>query len=163
MWQVIIASVGVFGSVLVFILGRRAEVHDRQRQQYARALSLVFKWQEMPYRILRRDRRQADQPLVDRFHDLQEEVAFYDAWIAVESDIISDAYRTLIKSVKSQAMPYLNDAWESEPPESQNVGNRYPLDVDQQKARFVKQVRQHFRLYGLARLVSGWGRRRHGG
>lgn len=144
-WQLAITGATLFGSVLLWYLNQRAATNDRKRQEYAKALALVFKWQEMPYRILRRDRESSAHPLTESMHDLQEEIAFYEAWIAVESTQISAAYRDLIVDLRKQVVPHLQAAWQSDPPESPNVGNRYPVDVEKPRNRYIQAVRTHLR------------------
>jgi hypothetical protein len=151
-WQLAITGVMLFGSVLLWHLNQRAATNDRKRQEYAKALALVFKWQEMPYRILRRDPESPAQPLIQRMHDLQEKIAFYEAWIAVESTQISVAYRDLIKETRKQVAPHLQAAWQSDPPISPNVGNRYPVEVEQYKRSYIEAVRAHFQW-------TNWSRR----
>ena len=144
MWELSIAGLSLFGSVFLWSMNQRAAAHDRQRQEYAKALALVFKWQELPYRILRRDRSSPDHTMYQLFHNLQEDFAFCDAWIAVESKEVWAAYRALVTATKQEVMPHLQAAWNSEPPESPNVGNKYPSDIESEKTRYVEAVRAHF-------------------
>lgn len=149
MAEVLIASLSIVSALLIFAFTQRTAAHDRQRETYAKALSLVEKWKEVPYRVLRHDRDGHTYDVVNLIHDLQEETAFYDSWIQFESEDISQAYQALIFSVKKQSKPHIQTAWDSEKPPSQNVGNRYPVDVSEEERAYVEAVRRHFEWYGI--------------
>src|SRR5688500_15515463 len=132
------------GALITFALSQLAATRDRQREEYAKALQSVVKWTEMPYRIRRRNA--SDQAtmsrLVEAMHELQEEIAFHDAWLSVEAPEVAAAYRTLVSAVKVQCGDHLRNAWEVEhsPPVPMNIGNCYPVEYSQERATYIEAV-----------------------
>lgn len=149
----IVAVLGLLSSTLVFALAQRAAAHDRQRAEYAKALSLINQWTEMPYRVHRRNRDEPDEPLVERYHELQEGIEFYSAWIAVESEPIYAAYQALLTETRRQVTPHSQNAWEASPPESMNIGPPYRVDIEKVRADYIESVRSHFAWYGWKRKL----------
>jgi hypothetical protein len=151
----IVAS--AFGALIIFAASQLAATRDRQREEYAKALQTVVKWTEMPYRIRRRNA--SDQVTISRLvevmHELQEEIAFHDAWLSVEAPEVAVAYRTLVSTVKAQCGDHLRNAWEAEhsPPIPMNIGNCYPVEYSQEREAYIKAVRYHLQWLGARRRI----------
>ena len=71
-------SVAVISAALARVFSQR----DRRRQMYGEAFRTALAWREVVYRVRRRDNsEQHDRELIDRFHDLQERLDYYEGWI----------------------------------------------------------------------------------
>jgi len=143
---------GTLGVLITFVLNQRATARDRQRLEYAKALHAIIRWTEFPYRIHRRAIIDAPSKgqLVEAMHELQQEIAFYDAWLSVEAPMVANSYRHLVTRVKGQTGDHLQKAWDVSPtPNSTlNIGNRYPVEFTTEREAFLEQVRDHLRWFG---------------
>jgi hypothetical protein len=155
----IVAS--AFGALIIFALSQLAATRDRQREEYAKALQSAVKWKEMPYRIRRRDPNDqaAATRLVEVMHELQEEIAFHDAWLSVQAPEVAIAYRSLIEKVKSETEGHLQVAWEAgeSPPVPMNIGNLYPIEYGQDRMAYIEAVQYHIRWMGIRRRIPVLG------
>lgn len=111
---IIIALIALFGSLLgsytTAYFARENIDRERQRNSYAEAYKAVIEWREMSFRIKRRATG-TDVELRERFHDLQEKLAFHEGWIASESNYMATQYRTLIEHVKNESREPIKQAW----------------------------------------------------
>ena len=158
--EIVIAGISIFGAVAGFALTQRAAARDRQREEYAKALQTITKWTELPWRVHRRpnDNVETRLQLVERMHALQEELAFYDAWISVDAPVVATKYRELIGEVKRQVAPHLQTAWNHVPASEEpgmNIGNLYPVDIGRARQSYIHAVRNHLKWFGLwERMMS---------
>lgn len=108
----ITAVVGLAGAIYLNAVGRKREDDARRRELYSNAYRAALEWCEGVYRVRRRtpDGSQ-DYELVERFHDLQERIAFHEGIMATESTVLGRAYRDLLGSVMGECRPLLVDAW----------------------------------------------------
>jgi hypothetical protein len=153
------------GALLTFALSQLAATRDRQRQEYAKALQSAVKWTELPYRIRRRDVNDgaAQARLVEAIHELQEDLAFHDAWLSVEAPEVAAAYKGLIEKVKSGTSDHIKHAWavNYSPPVPMNIGACYDVECEAERSLYVAAVRYHLRWWGLWRrmpILKRWGR-----
>jgi hypothetical protein len=83
----------VLRGVGLVISGQQA----RQRDLFSKAYEAAMGWNEMLYRIRRRaDGDEADRALVERFHELQEQIDYYEGWTASEGRFIGKSYCRLV-------------------------------------------------------------------
>lgn len=148
-FAIIIASV----ALISFALNQRATSRDRQRDECAKALQAVLRWIEMPYRVHRA--RILDEPsdaqLVARFHELQEELAFHESWLAVADKRLGDSYRRMLTAAKFGAASHLQTAWavQTSNGNPMNLGNLYPVDISAEREAYADEVRRHLEWLGL--------------
>jgi len=143
-----IAILGMATTVTVAILSALtaylAAKRERRRTLYSEATQSVVGWKEMLYRVRRRDKDQ-DKELVSQFHDLQDKLTYYQAWVGSESVYMSRSYSRLVKSVKGATDDLIRDAWDKTP--SGHASNAGPDDVhpdiEQFVSDFLKDVRSH--------------------
>ncbi len=133
---------------------------DRRRILYSQAVQAVLKWNEMLYRVRRRDESEARE-LIHSFHELQENLAYYEAWIASESKYLDRSYARLVKSVKDAAQPLLHSAWVQLRPVP---GAALPEDVHPnpkvEVERFMTDVRSHLSPWIWRRWAVAYRNRR---
>lgn len=139
--EVALASVGVAtASGLSAYLATRRE---RRRKIYGEAVQTILKWNEMVYRVRRRDAADARE-LINSFHALQESLTYYEAWIASESKYMDRSYSRLVNGVKEKAQPLIQAAWTEvrEPPGSARPDDVHP-DPSSDVVKFMADVRSH--------------------
>lgn len=124
----------------------RAQQRDRRRTRAAEAYKAALAWNEMLYRI----RRRSDDPeqrtsLVDRFHLLQEEIAFYRGWLTAEEPALGRSYDRLVCHVKKETEELIRQAWRcpGHQPEDELPAEQKLPDIRQECDRFLTDVRDH--------------------
>ena len=74
------ASSAIVVAVFTAVFARLSAQRDRRRQMYGEAFRTALEWREMLYRVRRRDNTdEGDRVIVDKFHDLQERLDYYEA------------------------------------------------------------------------------------
>jgi hypothetical protein len=138
-----IALVSVAVAAASVLSAYLASKRERRRKLYSDAIQAILKWSEMVYRVRRRD-PQDGRHLVNTFHDLQENLTSYEAWIACESKYMSRSYSRLVTSVKAASLPLIQEAWR----QTRDVpGDALPADVHPDLKihvdEFASDVRSH--------------------
>jgi hypothetical protein len=121
---------------------------DRRRELYSGAFRAVMGWVEGYYRVRRRaagDERQ----VVEHLHDLWEQVAFYESWLATEAPELGWSYHQLVLQVKRSVSPLITEAWAAEPqpmaeelPAGEPRPDRLP-DVMRARDQYLADIRSH--------------------
>lgn len=143
-----IAILGMATTVVVALLSALtaylASKRERRRILYGEAVQAILGWKEMLYRVRRRNDDEA-RALISTFHDLQDKLTYYEAWIGSESKYISHSYRRLVKAVKSKTESPIRDAWKQ--PIRDIPGDALPTDehpdVAAEVESFLMDVRSH--------------------
>ena len=132
----------------------------RRRDLYSDAYKAVVAWEELYYRVCRRD---PDRPyeLVELFHAAQEAIDYHDGWIRLESEALGRSYRRFVRDVKTSAAPFIKRAWAGPPckPEdgfSPPEGEEETLKIGPLKRQFLNDVSDHLSL-----LPWRWGQVRN--
>jgi hypothetical protein len=119
---------------------------DRRRQLYGEAYRTALMWREMLYRVRRRQMDRGPE-LVERFHELQEQIDYYSGWIGSESRWLQRSYLRLISSIKAATGPLIAEAWETEPTAETRQWRSLAADdhpnVTAEGQRFLLDVRGH--------------------
>jgi hypothetical protein len=129
-------------------VGRKNEHDDRRREQYAGAYRAALEWCEAVYRVRRRNPDGSqDHDIVERLHDLQERIAFYEGWLSTESESLGRAYGDFLRAVLAECEPLLKDAWSrlGRPPTEPKPEDEKSPDLSDAKAAFCEAVRRHMR------------------
>lgn len=106
------------GGVLVALAGYFFHNHQARRERkmraFADALGAVAEYQELPYRIRRRQGADAATraAIAERVSDIQVKVAFHLAWLEIESVAVADAYRGLVAAARREAGAHMSAAWQ---------------------------------------------------
>jgi hypothetical protein len=127
----------------------------RQRDLFSKAYEAAMAWSEMLYRLRRRARtEEADRQLVDRFHELQEKIDYYEGWAASEGRFIGKSYCRLVRDIKKATQGLIQEAWETPgrlPGEPVPANEIHP-DLSEAQRRFLRDVRHQLSLFFLPRL-----------
>jgi hypothetical protein len=146
----IIAALVAFLGTLATIAynGLRAR-RDRQREMFARAFAAVADYWEFPY-VVRR--RRPDQPEAERvriseaLRDVQSQLSFYQAWIAIEAPKVASAYEDLVSATRRIMGGQIHEGWNEPPARSDAEMNISGIRRDglQDKAdAYLAAVRDH--------------------
>mgnify|MGYP001496572196 CR=1 FL=1 len=128
-------------SALAAYLGVKRE---RRRSLYSDAVKAAVAWEEMLYRVRRRGEG-AERGLIDRFHELQDSLTFYDAWVGSDSKYMSRSYRKLTTGVKKATEDLIKSAWQDPirpVPGDARDGEAHP-DIGRYVDAFLADVRSH--------------------
>ena len=121
---------------------------DRRRQMYGEAFRVALEWREIVYRVRRRDNTtDHDRALVDRYHELQERLDYYEGWIGSESRYMRRSFKRLVKAVKDATKDALQSAWNTKG----KLGNadpddRHPQIEQSAMDNYLRDVRSHLSL-----------------
>lgn len=160
-----VAAIAGLTTVLVAVLGAwitaaRAR-SDRRREVYSKATRSALAWTEFLYRVRRRQEGK-EHELVGKFHDAQEELAFYRAWIGSDSIFVQRSFAKLVTKVKSVAEPLIEAAWKEDVRDA--PGDARPEDehssVDIALEDFLRDVRSHLSLWPWRWLAVAWRNRK---
>src|SRR2546421_434960 len=84
----VVAGIAALATLLVAILAALAahfaSKRERRRVLYSEAVRTAVGWKEMLYRLRRRQAGE-ERELIHRFHDLQDQLSYYQAWVGSES------------------------------------------------------------------------------
>lgn len=110
-----IAVLGMATTLVVTLLSALAAYlaskRDRRRSLYSEAVQAIVGWKEMLYRVRRRSDDQTSE-VVKSYHELQDKLSFYQAWIGAESKYMSRSYARLVRGVKGETEVLINKAWQ---------------------------------------------------
>ncbi len=149
------AAVSIFLWVANAWLTARRETINRQRDTFSKAYAACVAYQEFPYVIRRRgsDVEQERNRISSELRSVQQDLAYYSAWIATESAHVGQAYEALVAALRQVAGRYMRDAW-TRPPTSSDVSvNITDIDMsslEDPKRAYIAAVREHLSL------IPGW-------
>lgn len=103
------------------LTGRRQK-NERKREVFSSAYAAIAAYKEFPYLVRRRSSNSVEerQRISEELRECQKSLAYYTAWIATESHIVSHAYGRLVEELCAVAGGYIHEAW-----------LRLPIDSDE--------------------------------
>ena len=134
-------TVAVLSAVLARVFAQR----DRRRQMYGEAFRTALEWREMLYRVRRRDNTEdGDRAVIDRFHDLQERLDYYEGWIGSESKYMRRSYQKLVRASKDATLSHIQAAWNT-PGKKGNAdsSDSHPMADQAVRDGYLRDVRGH--------------------
>ena len=153
----IVAGLASIGAILLRAFGLLVTGQlERQRNLFGEAYRAAMSWREMLYRVRRRENNpETEYLLVNAFHDLQQEIDYYEGWAASEGKSIGRSYCRLVRDTKAATATPLKHAW-SQP--GRDPGLPAPPDEDHPdisavRARFLFDVRCQLSLFLLPRAL----------
>lgn len=158
-WIPRIAAAMLAGGLVTLLLTRHFERTSERRKLYAGAYKTVLSWQEMLYRVRRRATgSEEERKLVDKFHDLQEELNYYQGIIASEGKSMGRSYEKFVKSVKGQNVQLIQEAWEQpvrKPKDGTPANEKHP-NVTRSAEDFLLDTRLWLSWWQLPKLRVWW-------
>ena len=124
---------------------------ERQRSQFADALSSVLRYWEFAYIVLRRSQgSQEDEISISReLSEVQRQLAHHQAWMKTGPVRIERRFSSLVDEARKTAGGALHAAWETTPGGSSGSMNIKRLDDSQLRAfeaAYISEVRDHLSL-----------------
>ena len=157
----ITAGVTLIVAITSLLAAYLSSKRERRRTLYSEAVRSVLGWNEMVYRVRRRGAGQ-ERELIERFHDLQDQLAFYRAWIGSESNIMKRSYDRLVTGVKENTEPLITSAWAADV--RAIPGNSLPDDEHPELSdftdNFLRDVRSHLSPWPWRKIAVRWRNRK---
>jgi hypothetical protein len=146
----LVAAIAAAGALTAAVIGGLATYFSSKRQRrleiYGEAVKAALSWKELLYRVRRRARGDAAaRSIIERFHDAQDTLTYYDGWIAADSKFMARSYRHLVLQTKRQLEGPIQDAWAARirpVPGSAVAGDVHP-DLQPFLDDFMADVRSH--------------------
>jgi hypothetical protein len=116
-WIVLISGAAAALVALIgYMVNQYVTRNERRRRIYAEALAVVFEYQELPYRIRKRqDSLASCSEIALKVSDVFEQLSFYRYLTSFESTLVGQAYGVLIDVTQDQGGPYRDSAWRESP------------------------------------------------
>lgn len=162
---VIAAAVAAAGSLALWVLNAwftdRRENIARQRDTFSKAFAVSVAYQEFPYVVRRRRHDEPEKErlrISDQLRHLQQELAYYAAWISTESPSVGQKYEDLISAVREVAGGYIRDAWASTAAQTDSEMNITDIDLSGlhgAEVAYITAVRDHLSPLP-AWVLKGW-------
>ena len=150
---VIAALVSAAVGLLTQYWTARLQVAARRRELYAKALEACAAYRELPYAIRRRRHDQPEEErirLSETLRSIQQQLAFYTAWIETESAEVAASYRALVQATRRLAGGHMHSAWEAAAPQSDaqmNITGIEYAELAPLEAAYLASVRDHLALW----------------
>jgi hypothetical protein len=142
------AVVALSGYALTQAWNRR----ERRARTYAEALSAIRDYQELPYRIYRRQASDAEtRDMLGRLHsEAAGKVRFYMATLEMESPLAAQAYRNLRNQTRKRGALYRDWAWQQTPiadDSSMALNPPFHHDNDEEERLCISCMRHDLRIF----------------
>jgi hypothetical protein len=146
------AAAALAGYILTQAWNRR----ERRVRTYAEALSAIRDYQELPYRIYRRQASdaQARVSLGDMLSAAAGKVRFYMATLEMESPLVAMAYRDLRNQTRRRGALYRDWAWQQPPIDNDGAMALNPPfhhDNDEEERLCIACMRHDLRILRIRR------------
>ena len=146
------AAVSIFLWVANTLLTARRETISRQRDTFSKAYAACVAYQEFPYIIRRRgiDGEKERSRISSELRSIQQDLAYYSAWISTESAHVGQEYETLVAILRQVVGSYMHDAWARPPIDSDVAVNITDIDLsslEEPKRAYIAAVREHLSLF----------------
>ena len=147
------------GGLLTLIVTRHYERTNEKRIVFAKSYETVLAWQEMLYRVRRReDGQEAERKLVNRFHDLQELLNYNQGILSAESKSLGKSYKRFVTKVKKENVDLIQEAWQQKTrkPYHGTPSNEKHPDINGIANEYLKDIRQWLVWWQLPKLAVWW-------
>jgi hypothetical protein len=159
---VLTAAIGgaasLFALAVNAIISNRQSRIARQRHEFSKAFAACVAYEESPYIIRRRrgDDLQGERVRISsELSAIQRELAYYSAWLAMESKDVSIAYENLVSLLREVAGTRMHEAWLTPPIESDSGMNMPDLGLSTLKplkVAYLSEVEYHLSI--LPRFIQ---------
>jgi hypothetical protein len=138
------AATAVIVAILAALTAYMSAKREQRRALYSEAIKVAVGWEEMLFRVRRR-REGQEQDLVDRFHELQDNLTYHRAWVGTDSKYMKLSYDALTGAVKSAMAEPIKQAWADgiRPIPGDAISSDSFPNVDAHLDRFLADVRSH--------------------
>lgn len=150
------------GGVLTLVLTRQFERATQKRELFAKAYQTVLSWQEMLYRVRRRAMgNEAERQLIEYFHNLQEQLNYFQGILSSESKSLGKSYEKFVNTVKRENVILIQQAWESNirKPNDGTPKKEVHPNINSKAEQFLKDVRQWLAWWQIPKFAVWWRNR----
>lgn len=161
----VVAVIGSATAVIVAIVGAMVAYFTAKRQQrratYSEAVRAATAWKELLYRVRRRQKGQAPA-IIELFHQAQDNLSYYQAWVGAESKYMARSYARLTEAVKKPVEPLVREAWKEGirgVPGDARPGDVHP-DPSAAVGAFLQDVRSHLSPWPWRKIAMVWRNRK---
>ncbi|WP_431841200.1 hypothetical protein [Calidifontibacter indicus] len=164
-WLLVVITLlgsSVLAGFITSVLGNLRAAATARREGYANAVRSLIARGEYPYRVRRRVSDDADvlSALVERGHDLQEQLAACRTWVASEHRVLGRLFESALAGIDTTVGPAIQDAWGTPPISAamgMNLNGWGPGDQWHHVAKLERAITYRF---GWRRLVPSrlWSR-----
>ena len=116
-WVVLISGAAAALVALTgYMVNQYVARNERRRRIYAEALAVVFEYEELPYRIRKRqDNLASCSDIALKVCDVFEKLSFYRYLTSLESTLVGQAYGVLVDVTQDKGGPHRESAWRESP------------------------------------------------
>lgn len=145
----------VLAGLITSVLGNLRAASTARREGYANAVRSLIARGEYPYRVRRRvsDDAYVLSALVERGHDLQEQLAACRTWVASEHRVLGQLFEEALTTIDTTVGPAIKDAWDNPPISSATGMNLNGWGPGDQWPHVAKLERAIAYRFGWRRLV----------
>lgn len=145
----------VLAGLITSVLGNLRAASTARREGYANAVRSLIARGEYPYRVRRRvsDDAYVLSALVERGHDLQEQLAACRTWVASEHRVLGQLFEKALTTIDTTVGPAIKDAWDNPPISSATGMNLNGWGPGDQWPHVAKLERAIAYRFGWRRLV----------
>lgn len=154
--SLMVAAVGVVASYF-------ANKREQRRLTYSQAVRAATAWKELLYRVRRRQAGD-EASIVEMFHQAQDDLIYYEAWVGAHSRFMARSYSRLVKAVKSDTDALIRQAWESDvrPAPANALDDDAHPRISWAVGAFLQDVRSHLSPWPWRKLAMAWRNRKGG-
>lgn len=145
----------VLAGLITSVLGNLRAAATARREGYANAVRSLIARGEYPYRVRRRVSDDDDvlSALVERGHDLQEQLAACRTWVASEHRVLGRLFEAALAAIDTTVGPAIKDAWDNPPISAATGMNLNGWGPGDQWPHVAKLERAIAYRFGWRRLV----------
>jgi hypothetical protein len=115
-WVVISGAAPALVALIGYMVNQYVARNERRRRIYAEALAVVFEYEELPYRIRKRqDSLASCSDIALKVSDVFEKLSFYRYLTSLESTLVGQAYGVLVDVTQDKGGRYRESAWRESP------------------------------------------------
>lgn len=127
-------------AIVTLLVTKAGEATAHRRDHYAAAVKTLVAWSEFPYRVRRRTDNELPTLacLAGLGHDLQEQLACHQAWIAADHPRLARSFAKALSTITNAVGPAVTEAWDTPPvssPGGMNLGRWGPGVVCRRRRR----------------------------
>lgn len=148
--------------ILTIIISRFFDKNTKRKELFANAYKTVLSWQEMLYKIRRRDNSKGQEAkLIREFHTLQKQMNFYKGMFSIESKSLGLSYQEFINKVKTKTGDLIFEAWskKGEKPSSTYHREANHPNISNESELFLTDTRDWLSWLLIPKLKVVWRNR----
>lgn len=148
--------------ILTIIISKFFDRNIKRKKLFADAYKTVLSWQEMLYKIRRRNNsKEEESKLIREFHTLQKQMNFYKGMFSIESKSLGLSYQEFINKVKLKTSDLIFEAWSKKgknPSSIYHKKSKHP-NISQESELFLTDIRNWLSWFLIPKFKVVWRNR----